>query len=307
MNRRSKGEGTIFQRKDGRYSAALTLENHKRVYFYGKTKKEVREKLQEAQMDNHRGMLATGPQRTVREHFEHWLEKVQKSRLRVSTYLSYRGRLDNQILPALGDIRLQKLTLEKVEAFYQGLLDGGCSPSTLHVVHVVLHSGLANAVKRGLVSRNVADSVTLPMIKPLEMLVLTLDQVHLLLKTAAASRGYNYEYLLTIAFATGMRRGELLALRWQDVDLEKGWLQVRRTVDRKVGGFVENEPKTASSRRRITLPDFAQEALKKQWEYQETLRSRAGDAWEEHGLVFSNTMGRYIVPNHMHYLFKLSS
>src|SRR5712692_2327075 len=118
MARRGHGEGSIYQRKDGRWAASITLEGRKRKTFYGKTRKEVQEQLKIALREQQQGTLVTGPQQTIKHYLEHWLEEVHKPAIRFTTYRGYRIFLDKHILPALGHVQLQKLTPQHVQAFY---------------------------------------------------------------------------------------------------------------------------------------------------------------------------------------------
>src|SRR5579864_4135413 len=102
MARRGHGEGSISRRKDGRYQAAITLENHKRKYFYGKTRKEVQDKLNAALLEQKQGTLATGPQQTLKAYLEQWLEQVCKLTRRPNTYRAYRSAINCHLIPALG-------------------------------------------------------------------------------------------------------------------------------------------------------------------------------------------------------------
>ena len=204
--------------------------------------------------------------------------------------------------PAIGHIQLQRLTPQHVQAFYASMADEGLSTKTVHLIHAVLHKALDHAIKWGLITRNVCDSVSLPRKVRYEIQPLTSEQCQKLLRVA---QGHRLENLLTLAIATSMRRGELLALRWQDVDLERRALQVRHTVGwLPKRGFVENEPKTTRGIRQIDLPQFAADALQKQREYQDDLRQRAGNRWQDHDLVFSNKFGGYIEPKLLWRRFK---
>src|SRR5215469_4364454 len=115
---RGHGEGSIYQRKDGRWVAEITLEDQRRKQFYGKSKKEVQEKLQQAINQQKQGVLVTGPQQTVEQFLEYWLEDVHKTKIRVATYESYRNILNKHLLPALGHIRLQRLTAQHIQSLY---------------------------------------------------------------------------------------------------------------------------------------------------------------------------------------------
>src|SRR5712692_11071041 len=118
QKQRGHGEGSIYQRRDGRWAACITLEGRKRKTFYGKTRKEVQEKLQVALHQQKQGILATGSQQTLKNYLEHWLKELHKPTIRISTYYRYRGVLDKHIVPALGHIPVQKLTPQQVQALY---------------------------------------------------------------------------------------------------------------------------------------------------------------------------------------------
>ncbi len=294
MSRRGHGEGSIYRRKDGRWTASITLEDRKRKTFYGKTRKEVQELLKNALHQQQVGALATGPQQTVKQYLEQWLEQVHKPAIRLSSYIKYRGLLDRDILPALGHLRLQKLTPQHVQALYARKLEEGLTARTIHSIHSLLHKALDTAVHWDLVSRNVCDLVSQPRPCQHEIRPLNKDQAMQLLK---AAREHRLEALLTLAVATGMRRGELLSLRWQDINLADACLHVRHTMNRILGhGIVESEPKTPQGKRKIMLPQFAVEALKEQRTRQQEARLQAGSAWRDQDLVFSNIYGGYLDP-----------
>ena len=239
---RGHGEGSIYQRSDGRWAASLTLEGRKRKTFYGKTRKEVQEKLRVALHEQKQGTLATGQQQTLKQYLEHWLE-VHKQAIRLTTFVRYRSIVNKHLTPALGHILLQKLTPLKIQDLYTQKLSEGLVPKTVITIHGVLHKALDDAVRWNLVARNVSDAVSLPRLIRSEIQPLSREQAQKLLEVA---RGHRFEALLTVALVTGMRRGELLALRWQDIDLEHRSLQVRRTVSLIRGhGYVETEPKKA--------------------------------------------------------------
>jgi integrase len=166
----------------------------------------------------------------------------------------------------------------------------------------VLSSALSNAVKWGLVGRNVANLVSLPGVERYEGQVLTVDQARRLLEVA---RGSRLDVLLLMALTTGMRRGELVALHWDDLDFETGVLQVRRNVTYMDGvGYAEREPKTKAGRRKIGLTDVVLEALKEHREKQQQARVKAGAKWQERGLIFSNIYGGYFDADHVGTIFK---
>jgi integrase len=301
--RRGKGEGSIFYREDRkRWVAQIKLEDGKLKTRSAKTQREASVQLKQMQRELEQGTLATGPHQTIGQFLEHWLERVHKPTIRESSYVRYRTILNQHLLPGLGSLQLQRLTPEHIEALYKRKQEEGLSARTIRTIHVVLHRALETAIRRRYIARNVCDDVSLPRLSRHEIQPLTSEQAHTLL---AAAQGHRLECLLAVALATGMRRGELLALRWQDVDFEQNSLYVRHTVNLfERRGYIETEPKTQSSRRSIILPSFVIEALKRHRVRQAEARLKAGFAWEDHGLVFCNTYGRYTDPASLRRLFK---
>jgi integrase len=291
---RGHGEGSVYHRKDGRWAASITLEGRRRKTFYGKTRKEVQEQLKIALRDQQQGMLATGPQQTVKAYLEHWLEEVHKPTIHMSSYIKYRRILNRYIFPSLGHIQVQKLTPQHVQALYAQKLKEGLAAETVRGIHRMLHKALDDAVRWNLVPRNVCDAVTQPRPTRYEIRPLTGEQAQLLLEKA---RGSRLETILIVALTTGIRRGELLALQWQDINFDEGSLHVCRTMNRIEGkGIMVSEPKTAKSRRKIMLPHLVIEALKQHRVRQLEARLKAGAAWKERDLVFCNASGNFLDP-----------
>jgi len=293
MGKRANGEGSVYRRKsDGRWVGSLSLPDGTRKVFYGKKQSEVIAKIDEALHNLRRGMLATGPNVTVQEYIEQWLEEIHKPTVKLSTHKNYRELLVNYIIPGLGRIKLQALTPQQVQAFYSKKLSDGLSPKTINNIHGLLHKALSNAVKWNILPRNVCDAVTPPRIPRKEKTVLTIEQAYTLLRQI---KNHRMEALFTLAMVTGMRCGELLALRWQDIDLANCSLQVKRTVNYMKGyGHVESEPKTVKSRRQIRLPLFVVEVLLRHRTRQEEQRRESANAWIDRDLVFTTVEGNYI-------------
>jgi integrase len=295
--RRGHGEGAIYWRESRkRWVAELPLETGKSKYFTGKTYAEAQRKLKQAQIEQQQGKLATGPKQTVKQFLEHWLEHVHKANIRINSYRIYRQLLDNHLLPALGHHQLQRLSPQHIDELYAQKRKEGFAVETIRAMHRLLRRALQDAVRWSLVSSNVCDKVTPPRQVKFEAQALSGEQVKQLLEVA---KGSPIEVLLTLALTTGMRVGEMIALRWADIDLQDGSLQVRHTVSRvgkrfQENGLVENDPKTESSRRKIVLPQFVLEALKRHREHQVEVRDKAGSAWQEKDIVFSNHMGGFL-------------
>jgi integrase len=312
MGKKANGEGSIYLIKTGKnkglYGASITLENGKRRYFYGKKRQDVYEKMQVALRKKQQGTLVDASQQTVEQYLQQWLEHSAKDHIRPRTYERYEQYVRLHIIPMLGKIKLQALSPQQLQTWKSKKLKEGLSPTTVRTMHIVLHKALSDAIKLGLVTRNVCEMVSPPRKARQEMQVLSADQARTFL---AAAVGEPDEALFIMALATGMRRGELLGLKWQDISFQESVLCVRRTLNRVptvlgegAGSLVESEPKTAQSRRSIVPPGFAIEALQRQKELQAGWKKNADTAWEEHGYVFTTQLGRYIHPNSLYRHFK---
>ena len=324
QQRRGRGEGSIRQRSDGRWEARLTLPESGGVKsFYAKTRPEARAKLTAALRDMDLGAPLVKDERlTVERYLADWLER-KRADLRPRTHRRYR-ELMAHVSRAVGGLALTKLTPTRLDRLYSTLqkppagvkaadaakgaasVDGtpsaegqagaGLSSTTVHHIHVTLRQALDDAERLGLVARNAADQVRGPRMRQSEMHTLDLAQSRELLTAARSER---LEALYVLALTTGMREGELLALRWRDVDLDKleaGELQVRGTLVYVPGdGHHIGPPKTARSRRRIDLDPEAVAALRRHKARQAQERLAAGAVWA-HGavapdLVFCNEIG----------------
>jgi|SRR5579875_672349 integrase len=298
MAKRGHGEGSIYRRKDGRWTAEISLEGRKSKFLYGKTRKEVQEKLKTALYEQQQGMLVTGPQQKVGQFLSHWLEDVHKQSIRPRTYERYEEIVRLHLVPEIGHHHIQKLSPQNLQAFYKKKLEDGLSATTVISFHNLLHKALETAVRWNLLARNPCDLVSPPRRKHFEIQPLSIQQIRQFL---AVTRGHRQEALFILALATGMRRGELLGLKWQDIDLERGTLQVRRILTRIPSklpgkGFEEAEPKTDKGRRSIVLPSFAVEALRQHRLRQREAKLKAGPAWRDHDYVFCTPIGTHLNP-----------
>jgi integrase len=299
MGKRGNGEGSIYFRKsDEKWVGSITLENRKRKVFYGKTRKEVQEKLKVALREQQQSTLITAPKQTLAQFLTEWLENSQRQSVRPRTYERYEELVRLHIVPALGRHELQKLSAQHLQAFYAKKVGEGLSATTVNHFHNVLHKALDTAVKWNLVARNVCDLVSPPRRKQFEVQPLSLDQVHKLLSVV---KGHYMEALFKLALATGLRRGELMGLKWQDINFDTGVLQVRRILSRVPTkmpgkGYVEAEPKTQKSRRSIVIAPFALEALQQHRVSQLEAKVTAGSAWQEHDYVFCTSIGTHLNP-----------
>lgn len=301
--RRGHGEGAIYQRaSDGRWTSALIMPSGKRKYLYGQSRKEVAEKLKAAQRSSDDGLELEAGRLTVAKYLEKWLALSVKPSVKVKTYEGYESITRVRVAPRIGSKKLAKLTPLDLQNLYDELDKAGLSARSVHHTHRVLHRAFVQAMRWNLIARNPCDGVTPPTAKRTEMRALSPEQAIAFL---AATADHPAHALYVLAITTGMRQGELLALRWKDVDLDAGKLAVRQALQRQRGnGLVFVEPKTARSRRTIKLGKRAVDALRRQSDLQAFARRTAGSEWQDNGLVFCDGFGKPLDPSYQTAVFK---
>lgn len=309
--RRGSGDGSIYKRKDGRWAATLELEREEtgrrsRKTYYGATRDQVRKNLDDGRWQKEQGLSVPDDRLTVREFLQRWLIEVAEVNVRPSTAVRYRQLIDRHAIPRLGSTRLSRLRPGTLQSLYADKVKHGLAPRTVGHVHRVLHRALRDAVRWGLVTVNVCDAVDPPRVRRTEIRALTPGQARRLLGAAAEDP---LEALYVLALTSGLRQGELLALKWADVDLDAGKARIQRTVRRipgaviadgrrERGAMVESEPKSLSSNRAVTLTPLAVAALRRHRIRQARARL-AASVWEDHDLVFANGAGKHIEPQNV--------
>jgi integrase len=293
MGKRGNGEGGISRRKDGLYMARYTIQTAtgaKRKAVYGKTRKEAAEKLTKALADRDMGLVFEGENRTLAAFLDGWLDGTVKGSVKATTYESYERLIRCHIKPELGRRKLKTLAPDHVQALYQRKLDLGLAPGTVRQIHSVLSRALDQAVRWGTLPRNVCKATTPPKPDAEEIKPLDAEQARQLLRTAGEER---FEALYVLAVTAGLRIGELLALRWQDVNLEASGatLRVQRTKSTAKSGPIFTTPKNGKGRS-ITLTRHATEALKAHRVAQNAERLKVGSLWQDYGLIFCTHGGR---------------
>ncbi len=306
MARRMNGEGTIRQRKDGLYEVRITSRpdpstgRKKRVSRYAKTREEALRIRSELQLQYGSG-AAVPTSLTLGEWLPHWLELYARPSVRHSTYVSYEGYVRKHLVPALGALPLDKLIPADLQRLYlQKLQQDHLSPKTIANLHACLHRALQQAVKEQLILSNPCDAVDLPRKDAAEISVLTREQQAQLMQESYRHR---YGVFIRLALSTGMRIGEIVGLRWSDVDLNNRILFVRSTLNRlpTVDGESKTQlfvgtPKTKNGRRSIPLFDAI---ILDFWDWrkvQEADAQLARCAYENTGYVVTNEFGRPIEP-----------
>jgi integrase len=216
-----------------------------------------------------------------------WLGIV-KPTVGVGTWKWHEEIVRLHLVPAFGTLAIGKLSPQQVQTLYANKLNAGLSTTTVRHIHAVLHRALETAVALDLVTRNVADRAKAPRMRRHEMEALTPEQSRALLQAVAVDP---LEALYVLAITTGMRQGELLGLKWRDVDLDAAWLRIRETVRKLHGEFVFTPPKTERSRRGVALTSMAVAALRRHQVRQEEAKATAGLAWQVNDFVFPDTIG----------------
>jgi integrase len=271
---RGNGDGDVFPRKNkqgkimgyrGSYWVQ-TADGPKRRYVSGKTKAETRAALTKARSDRDGGLVYSADGLKVDDYLRRWLEDSVRDTVRPTTFERYEQNCRKHIVPALGRVKLKNLTQAHVRGLYKEKVQS-LSPRSVRYIHVTLHKALQQAVHDGLIPRNVTQAVKPPQIQREEIRPLIPEQAKTLLNTARAEDD-RLEALYVMAITTGLRQGELLGLKWDDVDLDAGTLQVRRTLTTAKGGPVLSAPKTKGSRRGVKLSQTALQALRSHLERQ---------------------------------------
>ncbi len=303
-SKRGNSEGSIYKTKTGLWRASYTVHTAagvKRKYLSGKTRKEVSEKLTRAMADRDGGLVFDAGTVTVAEYLERWLTDSVRDTVRQRTYEEYVGIVERHLSPTIGRVKLKSLTPSHVRGLYREKLDSGLAPRTVQYIHRTLTKALKQAVGDSLIPRNVCEAVKPPQPRKAEISPLDTEQVRALLDTVSGER---VEALYTVAVSAGLRQGELLGLRWEDIDLEAGTLQVRRTASEARTGLVYEAPKSGKGRR-IQLSQKAVQSLRAHRKRQLEERMEKAGLWEDHGLVFPSEAGTPLGARNLQRAFKI--
>jgi integrase len=292
--RRRKGHGSIWRRPDGHWVGAVTIRTPlgrpARRYFYAATQREAHARVLEALRVLEAGGTLGDDRLTIGQLLAQWLEHVRPT-VRPRTWRSYEGIVRVHLAPTLGHLRLRHLRPDHVERLLGEQHDAGLSPRTCAYLRVVLRCALNLAVKWQLVSRNAAALANPPRLARPQIPALTPDQARHFL-TFLQSRQHRLYPLVAVAVSCGLRQGEILGLRWQDLDLARGRLCVTHALERVGRGWRLVEPKSMTSRRTIHLPEPLVAILRAHRRAQLEQRLAAGARWQEHDFVFTARHGQ---------------
>jgi integrase len=315
--RRSNGEGSIYKRKDGRWTAQYIVDGQ-RKFILGKTQSEVKTKLREAFNDLENGIIVNNDL-TLGEWMINWLEQYAKPSIRQSTYISYETYVRAHINPVIGQIKMKSLSVDTFQRFFNdktklGRLDGkgGLSSKTTKNLFMMIKTSMEQARENDLIKKNFLDSVKLPRVEQLEMRVLTIEEQQKLTKTVNESLEPS-AFGINLALFTGVRLGELLGLKWENVDFENKRIFIKETVSR-LKNFDESSinattlqskksTKTQSSKRSIDLIDKLCEDLMAYKKIQDDVKIKFS-SFNPEGFVFINKTGGILDPRTYQDIFK---
>ncbi|MFR9723557.1 tyrosine-type recombinase/integrase [Streptomyces sp. MS19] len=298
--RRPNGAGTITKRKDGRYQAAAFVTTTdgllERVFRYGHSYDEAAEKLAKLQEQERNGVPVPSRSWTVGEWLTYWLAQIVQPSTEHNTYAKYEGKVRLYLIPHLGKKSLPRLSPAQVrEAMARMKKDGVPAPTRAESLRV-LRNALNRARREELVTRNVAELVDMPTVDTQERKPWSAKEAITFLSTARDHRLYAaFVVLLTL----GLRRGELLGMRWSDIDFDNEQFTPTRQVQREKGKLVVKKLKTDSSNAALPLPAFVAEALRERKRVQGEEKAKAGSHWHQEpgeDLIFTERHGGPIEP-----------
>ncbi len=308
--KRGHNEGSIRQRSDGRFEVRVTAGTDfatgkpKRTSYYAKTKAEAIKLLHEVEYNIHINEMVDPTSTKLIDWLRIWLETYMKNSLKQSTYTSYKGYIENHLAKSFSTLKLKDLNSKMLQDFYNyKLTEEGLSPKTITNLHRCLHKTLKQTVLEHHLNSNPCDAVNLPRNEKPQIEILTREEQEHLIYTS-----YNFRYgiFIRLTLATGIRLGELLGLRWEDIDTRKNMLNIRRTLNRLpkidyngIGNSTEiviQEPKTKNSILSIPLMQIVIRELQ-QWKNIQFSDARtAGIMYNDSGFIVTNPLGGYIEP-----------
>ena len=296
---RGRNDGSIWK-QGNQLRAAVSLDG-KRITKSFKTKSECKEWIREKQNEIDLGLTFNTSQLTLKRFLIDWLE-IHNSRLKPKSGQRYVQVARDYIFPYLGKSRLQELRVKHIEGLYQILLQKGVSVRNVRYVHSLLHRSFSDAVKRGMVSLNAAHGARQPKMTHKEMMILDENQI---MQVFIVVQGTRNESLYHLAIKTGMRMGELLGLKWSDLEWSKGTIRVQRQVQRVTGqGMVFMAPKTKAGRRTIALGNDTLRILREHRNNQQFEEQLAGKQWQENDLILPSSVGSPQSPSNLLKSFK---
>jgi integrase len=293
---RANGEGTIYQRTNGKWAAQI-YHGGKRLTKYFDTQKDAKDWITKERKDI-QDNTPRDATITIAELMDRYITTVASYTLRETTLTSTNILIRLHINPEIGNIKLCDLRPVHLSQLYAKKLNSGLSPRTVRYIHATIHVALHQAEKWELVSRNVSELVELPKVHRKEFTTLTEEQISAFINVI---KGDRLEALYLIALSCGLRRGELLALHWSDVDFKRNTIRVRYSLEiLPEKGMVLTNVKTKNSRRTLPVPKTVMDAL---FQYKNE-QDKHEDDWVDNGLVFTTSRGTPLSPRNVVRNFK---
>ncbi|MFB8777152.1 tyrosine-type recombinase/integrase [Streptomyces broussonetiae] len=297
--RNSNGEGSIYKRADGRWEAAFSVltvsGKRKRIRVYAQTRKEAHAKLTEAKMKVQQGLPTPDKIWRLGDYLDYWLENIVRTNRRRTTYSRYEVAVRLHLKPGLGNQALDRLSVPIIQSFLNQKLEEGSSVRGAHIMREVLSAALTNAQREDLISRNVARLVTLPTYEAEEVRPWSVNEASKFLAAVKDSAHYPAFALMMLY---GLRRGEALGLRWQDIDLDRNEIRVRQQLQRVKGLLYQAPLKTKAGKRDLPLLGFARQLIVAHRTQQEAEPYQT-DAAVQLDLVFTSRAGTPIEPRNL--------
>lgn len=300
MGKRSNGEGTIFKRSDGRWCAAYFDKEYRRHYVYGKTQKEIKQKLKKKMSEVN--VSTKGKGITVDEWMVQYLDEYKRNEVKETTYWSYMELYEKHIKKSdIGLSELQSLTSQQLQKFYNDKKEQDYNPKTIRHIYVLINSALDKAMQIKLLNENVNRQTVIPKKEAYTAKVLSAEEVKKILVNAKEDKLYP---IIALEIYTGLRKGEIMALKWENISFDQEELHVEGNLCRVVKEINADgskcyeykimEPKTAKSKRVVPLLPGAIEALKMQQAMQAQDKEMYSEIYNDQGLVFARCDGTFL-------------
>ena len=300
MGKRSNGEGTIFKRSDGRWCAAYFDKEYRRHYVYGKTQKEIKQKLKKKMSEVN--ISTKGKGITVDEWMVQYLDEYKRNEVKETTYWSYMELYEKHIKKSdIGLSELQSLTSQQLQKFYNDKKEQDYNPKTIRHMYVLINSALDKAMQIKLLNENVNRQTVIPKKEEYTAKVLSAEEVKKILVNAKEDKLYP---IIALEIYTGLRKGEIMALKWENISFDQEELHVEGNLCRVVKEINEDgskcyeykimKPKTAKSKRVVPLLPGAIEALKMQQAMQAQDKEMYSEIYNDQGLVFARCDGTFL-------------
>ncbi|MBD1371250.1 site-specific integrase [Hazenella sp. IB182357] len=281
----------------------------KQKWFSGfNTKKEAEKEMVNKMNELEKGTFISSSKLTFSEYLDNWLQDYAKGSVGPTTFQLYSTLIRTHIIPSLGAITLEQLQAPHIQRFYNNMLEkgridgnGGVSPAYIQRIHSVLRRSLGHAVKWQLLTRNVALLTEPPKVRKKEITTFEIEEVKQFLTHSKDDRLY---IAFVFAITTGLRRGEILGLRWKDINMETNTASIRKNLVLVKGKPTLQEPKTNGSVRLITLPSMIMQVLKDHKKVQNQEKSQAGEAYQDNGLIIATSFGTPVDPTNLVRSFK---